>query len=163
MLEILYKAERLLPELLATEAGWTGLYADTEKPALTRMWRQWGECRIYLHSFGPCERGQIFPHPHPWQSAVRVWGDYEMGIGHSDEPDVPPRFERMVLKPGSVYAITQPKTWHWVRPAGSGSDSVMVAGPTIYPQNRVRANKPVRGLTQSEILAQLERFTRYYP
>ena len=163
MLEILYEAERLLPKLLETEDGWTGLFADTEKPALTRVWRQWGERRINLHSFGPCSHGQVFAHPHPWQSAVRTWGDYEMGIGQSDDPAGPLFFERMVLKPGSVYAITNAKSWHWVRPAGAGSDSVMVSGPPIYPQNRIHANTPVRSLTRAEILGMLEYFKRYYP
>ena len=164
MLKALYEAERVLPRMLKSVEGWTGLYADTVKPALTRVWRQWGENRIYLHSFGPCGQDEVFPHPHPWDSAIRTWGEYEMGVGYGADPETPPAmFAEMAFTPGSAYALVGPNAWHWVRPKGSGSDSVMVAGPPVYQQNRIRANTPVRGLTETEIRAQLERFKRYYP
>lgn len=164
MLEKLYEAERLLPDLLESPEGWTGLFADTESPALTRVWRAWGDHRINLHVFGPCPRGKVFPHKHPWDSAIRVWGDYEMGIGYRVDPHVPPEvFAEMVFKAGSAYAMTGPDVWHWVRPMGEGSESVMVSGPPRYPQNRVRANTAVRVLTEREIIAQLERFKLRYP
>lgn len=53
MLNVLLQAEAALPALLTDEAGLIGLYADSERPALRRLWRQLGEYRAYLHRFNP--------------------------------------------------------------------------------------------------------------
>lgn len=42
MLARLAEAERVLPELLRDEAGWTGLFVDYERPFVERLWRPWG-------------------------------------------------------------------------------------------------------------------------
>lgn len=165
MLEKLYEAERLLPDLLESPEGWTGLYAPSERPHLMRVWRQWGEDRIYLHEFGDCALSEVFAHPHPWASAIRILeGECEMGLAFGDDLETPPPvFCRTLLVAGSAYEITRPDGWHWVRPMGKGYRSIMVAGPTIWPKNRIRSNKPTRGLTAHEILAQLGRFQPHYP
>jgi hypothetical protein len=174
MLEALYEAERLLPSLLATEDGWTGLFADTEKPNLTRVWRQWGENRISLHVFGPCASLEVFPHPHEWDSAIRILeGECEMGMGvltsHTHRAagvilPVPEDCFGIVMPPGTAYQMIGSYPWHWVRPTGPhGYASLMVSGPPLYPQNRVRKNTPSRILTAAQISDQLTRFRRHYP
>lgn len=82
MLEILHLAERASPKLLLDRDGWTGIYADAEKPYLRRLWRQWGAYRINLHFFeGLAPDEEAFQHPHPWLFAVRIHeGRYLMDV-----------------------------------------------------------------------------------
>lgn len=165
MLDVLSTAERLLPELLKDEAGWTGLYADTERPALQRLWRQWGEYRIYLHQFERCASEEAFLHPHPWKFAIRLLkGRYEMGVGTSADPlRAPEIVARMIMEPGSCYEMTHPHGWHVIRPVDEETYSLMVAGPPVYPQNRIPANTPVRELRLDERRMLFDFFASKYP
>lgn len=166
MLEKLYEAERLLPDLLESPEGWTGLYAGTERPNLARVWRQWGEHRISLHEFGPCGPQQVFSHAHEWDSAIRILEEAcEMAIDFSEDPAAPFKaFSTFILPPGAAYEMLGPGGRHWVRPTGpNGYRSIMVSGRPLYRQNRQRVNTPSRLLAQDEILAQLGRFKRRYP
>ena len=153
MLEKLYEAEAALPELLRDERAWTGVYADAEKPVLRRLWRQWGDHRIYLHAFDPCLPEESFAHPHPWSGiAIRVVdGRYEMTVGASADPSVvPPTVVTMIFEPGSVYEMVHPHGFHGTRPIGGPTYSLMVAGPPTWQENRVRGNTIVRPLTPEE-------------
>lgn len=166
MLKLLYEAERLLPRFLASVEGWSGLLADTEKPHLARVWRQWGENRISLHDFGPCAPGEVFPHPHEWDSAIRiVWASCEMAIDSSRDPAAPfEPFATFLLPEGAAYEMLGRQGRHWVRPtAGRGYRSVMVSGPPKYRENRLRVNTPSRMLDHLEIDSQLRLFRRFYP
>ncbi len=165
MLEALYEAERALPDLLMSAEGWSGLFADTERPHLKRVWRQWDQNRISLHDFGPCEPGQVFPHPHEWDSAIRIKdGECETGTAYVTFPGEPiDIFTRVILVPGSAYELIGPRAVHWVRPTHpNGYASVMVSGPPKYHQDRRRVNTPSRALTPAEIMAQLARFRGFY-
>lgn len=164
MLEVLKKAEAVLPELLGDDASWHGVFADTEKPYLRRLWRQWGENRIYLHHFSSCEPREEFPHPHPWQMAVRILkGEYVMGVGTSSDLSIVPTLEYSVFHPGDSYELLGPDKWHAIRPLKEESLSLMVAGPVMYPQNRIRSNKIARELTDDERAALFTQIREYYP
>jgi len=165
MLERLDEAERLLPGLLGSPDGWKGLYADTERPHLTRVWRQWGSDRISLHLFGPCAPEEVFPHGHEWDSAIVIKaGSCRVLIDWTSVPLSP--FEpsvSLVLGPGSRYAMVGPQARHGVMPERShGYASVMVSGPPRYPQHKVRVNTPSRSLTAEEIMKHLAYFQGFY-
>lgn len=165
MLEILYTAERLLPRLLLETSGWNGIYADSEKPHLTRLWRQWGPYRINLHHFLGCSPGQAFAHPHPWPFAVRILsGRYEMTIGCAgDDPSVvPPTVCTVILGPGDVYEMTHPLGYHGIRPLDEESRTLMISGPPSWPENRVRSNATARLLTAAEMIAFRTGFSLHY-
>ena len=165
MLKTLLTIERALPELLKDEAVWTGIYADTEKPHLQRLWRQHEESRIYLHRFEGCMTEEKFPHPHPWPFAVRILeGRYRMALGASSNPDVvPPDVAVVDLSPGCCYEMAHANGWHWIQPLDNVSVTLMVAGPTIWQQNRKRANRPCRELTSEERATIFNVFHNHYP
>jgi hypothetical protein len=164
MLEVLKEAEAVLPELLAHEESWRGVFADSEKPHLQRLWRQWGEYRIYLHHFSACEPKEEFPHPHPWRMAVRILeGEYVMGVGHSSDPKVVPGLTHRVFHPGDSYELIHASEWHAIRPLKTKSLSLMVAGPVVYPQNRIRSNKVARELTDIERTKLFAKVRKHYP
>ena len=162
MLDTLYQVERVLPELLGDEKGWNSVFADSEKPHLRRLWRQWNEYRINLHQFTACEPKEEFPHPHPWQMAVRILeGQYSMGTGISSDPNkIPMLTEHKVYNPGDCYEMLDADLWHAIRPIGEEILTIMVSGPPIFPQNRKRANKAVRELYPEERSRLFEKITR---
>ena len=164
MLAILRQVESTLPALLVDESAWQSVFADGEKPHLRRLWRQWGEYRIYLHHFSNCEEREEFPHPHPWKMAVRILeGEYIMGIGRSEKPNIVPELSYHTYRPGDCYELVEPDIWHAIRPIGSEALTIMVAGSVVYPQNRIRANKAVRELTTEERAELFARIRQHYP
>ncbi|HEU5114151.1 MAG TPA: hypothetical protein VFT82_00095 [Candidatus Paceibacterota bacterium] len=164
MIEILKKVESSLPALLADQSAWKGIYADSEKPHLSRLWRQWGEYRINLHHFTECEAIEEFPHPHPWQMAVRILeGNYLMGLGKGSNPDIPPALCYQEYKPGDCYEMLDADEWHAIRPLGGEALTIMVSGPPIYEVNKSRSNKPSRELSPEERQRLFERIRVHYP
>ncbi len=100
------------------------LYCDTPKGY-----------RINLHVIHPCPGGQVLLHPHPWPSAVHVLppkqgGAYEMGSGFSatNEPPARRKLIRQISTGELWYEMMDPDQWHYVRPLGSISLSVMLTG-----------------------------------
>lgn len=150
MLNELFKIERELPTLLREKEAWTGLFADTEKPHLRRLWRQWGKNRIYLHHFSGCSEQDVFWHPHPWKMAVRSFSRYDQLLGARDELGNLIVVARTIMEPGSCYEMTNRWGEHAIRPDGPEAWSLMIAGPVLWPENRRVANTPVRELTQTE-------------
>jgi hypothetical protein len=151
MISVLMHVESILPILLSDQSIWKGLYADSEKPHLKRLWRQWGEYRINLHHFTACEPKEEFPHPHPWQMAVRILeGRYVMGHGRGNDLRVPPVLVYREFGPGDCYEMLDENEWHAIRPIGGEALTIMVSGPAIYKQNRVHSNMPSRELTPLE-------------
>lgn len=129
MLDILHRVESQLPEMLQDESGWNSLFVDYHPPVVERLWRQWYDFRIYLHRIHPCEPGEALFHPHPWPSAMRVLGGaYEMAIGYGAGEKEPPMAARIVMGAGSEYEMTDPDGWHYVRPIGGPTMSLMIAG-----------------------------------
>jgi hypothetical protein len=98
------------------------------KPTVSRverLWTQYGQHRVFLHQIHPCEKALF--HPHPWPSAVKVLsGLYEMGISYGVGKGDPPEAATCILAAGSSYEMIEPNGWHYVRPLGSASLSLMV-------------------------------------
>lgn len=165
MLDLLFQAERELPYLLLDESGWCGMYADSEKPHLKRIWRPWRENRLYCHDFSECSEKEEFPHPHPWKMAVGIRaGRCQMRLGVGTTPLVaPPMTTSIILNPGDSYEMLGEHDWHAIRPLMRRYLSVMVTGPVVYPANKSRGNKPSRDLTQAEMRHAMETFRVLYP
>ena len=141
LLEVLRFAEKALKkEYIDDLDGWQTLDVDYEPPRVERLWRNLGgiyqDHRLYLHRIHPCEKALF--HPHPWPSAVKILsGTYEMGIGYMEtglmpagqHPTPPPVAAKILLTAGSSYEMVNRSGWHWVRPLGGPSLSLMVTAP----------------------------------
>lgn len=163
MLEVLAQVEAALPVLLRDERAWQSLYVDYHPPTVERLWTAWGEYRIYLHRIHPCERAQALFHPHPWPSAMRVLdGDYEMAVGFGAGMETPPVAALMIARGDFRYEMTHPDSWHYVRPLGGPTLSVMVTGKP-WDRESHKSGKPLQPL-QAEQAAELLRLFRVrYP
>lgn len=129
MLATLAAAEAELPALLEDAAAWNSLHIDYHPPVVERMWRPWRDVRVSLHRIHPCAPGEALLHPHPWPSAILVVsGTYEMGVTYGAGTLAPPLASKVVLAPGSRYEMIDPDGWHYVRPLGAPSLSLMVTG-----------------------------------
>lgn len=136
ILEVLAEAEKNLPKWLENREAWDtwhSLDVDYEPPRVERVWRDLPDgFRLLLHRIHPCDKALF--HPHPWPSAVKILsGRYEMGVGYLPEGDDgtknPPVTVLTELAAGSSYVMVEPRGWHWVRPLGVPSLSVMITGP----------------------------------
>jgi len=132
MLDVLKAAGRTLKDLLLDEDGWNSLRVDYNHPYVDRLWRQYDkDHRLLLHKIYPCETEEALLHPHPWPSAVRVFGPggYETGIGFGDPAGEPPPIAaKFVLKTFSSYEMTVEDSWHYVRPLRGPIYTMMVVG-----------------------------------
>jgi hypothetical protein len=129
MLDILLAVEKELPGLLQDESIWRSVYVDYHPPVVERLWLRWREFRIYLHRIHPCSAGQALFHPHPWPSAMRILsGTYEMAVGYGKGETLPPVAALMQAEGNFRYEMTDPDAWHYVRPVGEPTLSLMVTG-----------------------------------
>jgi hypothetical protein len=163
MLDTLAAVERELPELLQDESGWNSVYIDYHPPTVERLWRNWNGYRIYLHRIHPCAAGEALFHPHPWPSAMRILeGEYEMAVGYGKGETVPPVAALMIAAGDFRYEMTDPDAWHYVRPLGRPSVSLMVTGKP-WDRPSPRSGKVLQPLNEGQRAALLEFFRRRYP
>ena len=159
MIELLQEAVKELPYLLYQE-GWKSLFVDYHKPYVFRLYRQWRDIyRLSLHQILPVDdASECLFHPHPWPSAIMiVSGQYEQAIGYRSAKDAcfenshPSKIVRSILRPGSMYEMLTPDEWHYVRPIGLPSYSIMLSGPPFSKPDK-KENQPVsRPLEKDEI------------
>lgn len=150
MLKILYKVEKILPKLLENDDNWNSIYVNYHHPFVERLWMQYGTYRIYLHRIYPCKKRDALFHPHPWPSAMRIYdGKYEMAIGFGTGDKTPPISAVLLMTAGSEYEMTDPNCWHYVRPIGKPTMSLMVTGK---PWNRLspKSKKQLKPLPDSQ-------------
>ncbi len=152
MLELLPLVESELHELLFDEAGWNNVLIDYHPPVVERLWRNWGlENRLYLHCIYPCKEGEALFHPHPWPSAIKlISGQYETAIGYGKGDDVPPQASRQILYAPSEYEMCDPDGWHYVRPIGKPSYSMMLTGKP-WERSAPKSDKPLKPLDPHSI------------
>jgi hypothetical protein len=163
MFDVLREVEAALPELLGRR-DWNSLRVTYEPPEVERVWRAWGEHRILLHCIHPCEPGRPLFHPHPWPSIVRVLeGRYEMGVGYGAGVEPPPVAMTMIAGAGTVYAMTDRDSWHYVRPLDRPSYSLMVTGKP-WARDMPRADHPPQPRLERERVEALLRLfgQRFY-
>jgi hypothetical protein len=163
MLDILAAVEHVLPQLLQDESSWRSLYVDYHPPVVERLWILWREYRVSLHRIHPCEREQALFHPHPWPSAMRVLeGDYEMAVGFGAGVETPPVAALMIAQGDFRYEMTHPDSWHYVRPLGRPSLSVMVTGKP-WAREAPRSSKPLQPLRAAQVAELFRLFRARYP
>lgn len=173
MLKVLHEVEGELPRLLESIAGWHSLDINYHPPRVERLWRQYGDHRIYLHRIHPCTQDQALFHAHPWPSAIRlIEGTYEMGLGYAklvkDSSQLPPIIATIHLLPGVKYEMKHRHGWHYVMPTAESTLSVMVTGPLFstvaYDKSKEKAlrNKPLKPLSEADEGKLLADFRKYY-
>ncbi len=162
MLEVLHAVESKLPTLIEDVRGWESLFVDYHPPFVERVYRQYGNYRIYLHCIHSCEAGEALFHPHPWPSAMRiVSGVYEMAIGYGEGDTPPPVAATIILPPESEYEMTHPDAWHYVRPVGKSAFSVMVTGKP-WDRPSPKSEKPLSPLFKDRKDEILRYFKAHY-
>lgn len=165
MLEVLEEVERRFRDgiLYNHPDHWKTLYIDYHPPVVERLWTSWGHCRIYLHRIFPCSRKEALWHPHPWPSAVKILsGSYEMGVGFGKGQMAPPLASLVRLSAGSSYEMTNPDGWHFVRPIGGPSFSIMVSG-LPWGREFPQPEEPLKPLTPRQITEIMSFFGKEYP
>jgi hypothetical protein len=163
MLHILHQIETILPTLLQDEQIWQSLYVDYHPPTVERLWTAWNGYRVYLHRIHPCAREQALFHPHPWPSAMRVLeGEYEMAVGFGAGTQAPPVAARMISRGDFCYEMTHPDGWHYVRPLGAATLSVMVTGQP-WARDTPKSDRPLHPLRPEQVEELLHLFRGRYP
>jgi hypothetical protein len=163
MMEILIAVEKDLPRMLLDEDAWTGVLVDYHPPMVERLWTRWGDCRVYLHRIFPCGPGEALFHPHPWPSAMRILaGEYEMAVGYGKGEEFPPVAARMIARDDFLYEMTDPDAWHYVRPIGGPTLSLMVTGKP-WGRPAPRSSKPLVPLTDDQRSELFRLFRERYP
>jgi hypothetical protein len=149
MIKVLHEVEQKLPELLREISLWNSVDITYHPPRVERLWRQYGDSRIYLHCIHPCTTEEALLHPHPWPSAMRiVKGIYEMGIGYAKGMDTPPPIPATVfLHPPSEYEMTDPNGWHYVRPINGCVYTLMVTS-TPWKRESPKSTEPLVALPE---------------
>ena len=162
MLDALHQVEDQLPEMLQDRLKWNSLFVDYHPPVVERLWREWNDFRIYLHRIHPCEPDQALFHPHPWPSAMRVLdGKYEMAVGYGTGEKEPPIAARIIMGAGSEYEMTDSDGWHYVRPIGNPTMSLMIAGkPWDHPSPK--SDKVLNPLGEEQKEEILKFFREHY-
>lgn len=153
MIEML---QELLPEILDSIHNslyhkgvndWDSLVINRRKPHTTRAFRMFGENRVCLHRFEPCEEEDCFSHPHPWPGAfLMLKGEYIHTVGCTNfligkKKHVQWLF-REIVRPYSMYEITNPFVWHGVHPLKQ-TWTIMMNGPEF--DNKHEATVTTKG------------------
>lgn len=163
MLGVLAQIERELPTLLRDEGAWQSVDVDYHPPRVERLWKRRGDYRVYLHRIHPCGREDALFHPHPWPSAMRVLdGEYEMAVGFGAGTAEPPVAALMVSRGDFRYEMTHPDAWHYVRPLGAPTLSVMVTGKP-WARESPKSDKPLRPLSPEAVAELFGLFRAWYP
>jgi hypothetical protein len=133
----------LMPEILESiDDDWDSLVINRRKPHTYRMFKNFGELRVCLHVFDPCEPEDAFAHPHPWPGAfLMLAGEYTHTVGYSPDLESPPTFlYREIVRPFTMYEITHKQTWHTVQPT-QRTYTVMINGPAWEGHVETRTTK----------------------
>jgi hypothetical protein len=145
---MLTRLRALLPTIredLRRSDGWHCREITYEHPHVLRLWRQYGDDRIFLHRLSPVPFGdEAMWHPHPWPSATLiVEGRYSMGVADSVTlldrfagvvDDLPgDQLAELELGPGSTYTMTNPDAWHVVQPIVTTYSIMLTGQPYEHP------------------------------
>lgn len=165
MLKLLNDLEKRIPELLKDESMWQGLFVDYHAPFVERLWTQAEENRISLHKIYPCENGEALFHPHPWPQACKILkGSYEMSVGYGEDHSSPPPYAvTLVMAEGATYEMIDPNGWHYVRPLGEPTLSIMVTGKPWSVEKKTDKNVELKPLSENQRTTLFNEFRKIYP
>lgn len=129
------------------------MFIDYHKPYVSRIWFPYQEYRIFLHKIQPCKSNiEALYHPHKWDSAMLILdGSYEMGIGRSNNNDIPKTDCHLILPKGTMYEMTEKDSWHYVNPINGPCYTLMVTGKLNGRNMPLEPNKEFRNLNVEEI------------
>jgi hypothetical protein len=145
---MLTRLRALLPTIredLRRTDGWHCREITYEHPHVLRLWRQYGDDRIFLHRLSPVLAGsEAMWHPHPWPSATLIVdGRYTMGIAENVyrwccstvTPDdiTGDQLAEIEVGPRSAYTMANPETWHVVRPLVPTYSIMLTGQPYEHP------------------------------
>lgn len=143
---------------------WDSLVINRRKPHTYRVFRQFGDYRVCLHRFEPCEESDAFPHPHPWPGAfLLLQGEYVHTIGGSADLESEPEYYiREVVRPYSMYEIINPHTWHKVQPLQTTYTLMMNGEPweTQHNETRTTKGKDLLSMNEGSLWQHLNEFER---
>ncbi len=166
MLAVLARAESELPHLLCDGQGWNSLFVDYDFPHVKRLWREYdGAYRLYLHFIYSCEKNEAMYHTHSGPSAMKIVdGGYEMGVGYgSNILSPPPIAATLIMSAGSTYEMSEVYGWHYVRPVGGVTVTIMVAGKPWENKISPKSTKALDPLSDSDVEMILSYFRNKYP
>jgi len=107
-------------------------------------------------------RAEALFHPHPWPSAMRVLdGEYEMAIGYGTGATPPPVACLLIAGNNFRYEMTDPHAWHYVRPLGAPTLSLMVTGAPWQP-SAPKSRPELQELTPAQKTRLLNAFRQRY-
>jgi hypothetical protein len=114
------------------ELEFDSYFIDWVKPIEARLFAQYGELRISLQKFYPCDPKETYYHNHPWYKEMLITkGTAMQGISTSFNPSdynkeldinensmelVKNEFSEMILTEGSIFSIKTPETFHYLYP-----------------------------------------------
>ena len=90
-----------------------------------------------------------------------VEGSYEMGVSHGKVIPGGEVIAKLIMPAGSTYEMTNPEGWHYVRPLGEKSLSVMVTGKP-WSSSSSKNTKSLSKLSDKTVIELLEVFSKYY-
>ena len=89
-------------------------------------------------------------------------GYYEMAVGFGAGMETPPVAALMVARGDFRYEMTHPDSWHYVRPLGRPTLSVMVTGKP-WARESHRSSKPLAPLRPDQVAELFALFRERYP
>ena len=147
-----------LPGLLTKEEypNWNDLHVLYHEPRVERLFRdieingrKYRACLHRIH--GVADPMQCLMHYHEWPAITTIIkGSYEMGSGYGDPFGLTP--QSMMISHyhvGSSYMMPDPYWWHYVRPTGEASWSVMLMAPK-YPKELLPPPSEEHDLSQNK-------------
>lgn len=152
----------MLPGMLTKDEypNWNTLDVLYHEPRVQRLFRdieidgrKYRACLHRIH--GVADAAKCLMHYHEWSGITTiVKGSYEMGSGYGDPFGQPPK--SMMISHyhvGSSYMMPDPYWWHYVRPTGEPSWSVMLMGPK-YPKELLPSPSEEHDLTKNERISE---------
>lgn len=155
--------DKMLLELLVQPDKWNTLLINYFPPIVERCWIQIGNYRLMLHFIHECKSEEALFHTHRYPSAMHILtGKYEMGLGFGAGDTPPEKMATIVFDNGGYYDMTHIDGWHYVRPIGGPSATVMLTGKLWDREETVKDFPPLGPLSLQKKLIMLQWFEEYY-
>ena len=148
----------LLPTIpnLIRNNNWNTLLINKYPPIIHRLSLKISENRtILLHKLFNTEDELALMHSHSWAFACKVLqGGYEMGIGFSQNRDIPPKpIMTSMIKSGDIYEMTSPDVWHYTKPLENKiSYSVLLIGDRCR-ERKAENNSPLSSIQKEDCVS----------
>lgn len=162
MLSILEEVTPNLPKLLEEPGAWQSLDISDTAPKAERLWRQVGDMRVYLHRIFPCNPADVLYHNYPWPLAMSIIsGQYEMGMGYTNNKKEPHITSSFMLSEGAKYEIIDQNIWHYIRPLKMECYTIMVSGQP-WDSYKAPEESNLTPLSQDRFSSLYSKFQRFF-